>query len=365
MRIGILTLPLHTNYGGILQAYALQAVLKRMGHEAILLDRGWLKRGFVRDLLSRIKWDCKSLISSKNLITPQLQEKMGLRIRGFIRNYINPRAEIRTISDIKRLNLEAIVVGSDQVWRKHYSPRNITFYYLDFAKQWNIKRLAYAASFGIEDWDYTPEQTLLCKELLEKFVAVSVREDSGKKLCKEYLNQEAEVLLDPTLLLEAGDYKKMILMDEEPIKGNLFCYVLDKNHKVQDIIGGVAEKLAYKPFYIDGGDSFSTVGIKPSVECWLKGFADAKFVVTDSFHGCVFSIIFNKPFLVYGNERRGKTRFVSLLSKFGLEDRLITSVDEIDMKVKKAIDWRYVNERLIMFRQESLIFLETNLSKNL
>lgn len=359
MRIGILTLPLHTNYGGILQAYALQTVLKRMGHEAVLLDRGWLKRGFVRDLLSRIKWDCKSLISSKNLITPQLQEKMGLRIGGFIRNYISPRAEIRTISDIKRLNLEAIIVGSDQVWRKYYSPRNITFYYLDFAEQWNIKRLAYAASFGIDDWDYTQEQTLLCKELLEKFVAVSVREDSGKKLCKEYLNREAEVLLDPTLLLTANDYKTILQIDKEPVNGDLFCYILDKNSELQSVINLIVEKSACKPFYIDGSDCFAIV--KPSVEHWLKCFESAKFIVTDSFHGCVFSILFNKPFVVYGNRRRGITRFSSLLTELDLMDRLISSPDEAVLKLKDEIDWEQVNSRLEELRLKSFSFLRSNL----
>lgn len=359
MRIGILTLPLHLNYGGILQAYALQNVLKRMGHEAILLDRGWIKKSFIRRLLSRIKWSLKSFCSNRKLITPQQQEEMGLKIKNFIREHIYLRAEIRTVSDIKRLNLEAIVVGSDQVWRKCYTPKDIAFYYLDFAEQWNIKRLAYAASFGIEEWDYSQEQTLCCKELLGKFVAVSVRENSGRELCKSYLCREAEVLLDPTLLLTANDYKTILQIDKESVNGDLFCYILDKNSELQSVINLIVEKSACKPFYIDGSDCFAIV--KPSVEHWLKCFESAKFVVTDSFHGCVFSILFNKPFVVYGNRRRGITRFSSLLTELDLMDRLISSPDEAVLKLKDEIDWEQVNSRLEELRLKSFSFLRSNL----
>ena len=366
MRIGILTLPLHTNYGGILQAYALQTVLERMGHEAILLDKGWIKKSGVRKILSWMKWTLKFLFSKQHLITPQMQEKMGKNIRSFIFTYINPRIEFRKISDVERLGLNAIIVGSDQVWRKYYSPKNIAFYYLDFAKDWNIKRISYAASFGIEQWDYSQEETACCAELLRKFVGVSVREDTGKELCLNYLKRNAEVVLDPTLLLTTNDYIQLVQQSSKEFNGDLLCYILDNNENIQGLVDIVSHSFDLKPYYTNLDESKYSLfkgQAKLSVENWLKSFAHAKFVVTDSFHGCVFSIIFNKPFFVYGNKRRGMTRFTSLLSQFGLEDRLVSSVDEVKKKLEMGIDWQHVNKCLAILRQSSFAFLETNLSK--
>ena len=365
MKIGILTLPLHTNYGGILQAYALQTILERMGHEVILLDRGWIKKSFVHNVLSWIKWTLKSLFSRRQLLSPQILEKMGQRIKPFIYTHISSRIAIRRISDIEPLQLDVIVVGSDQVWRKYYNPNNIAFYYLDFAKEWNIKRISYAASFGIDQWDYSQEETFHCKNLLQLFTGVSVREESGKTLCFDYLNREAEVVLDPTMLLNASEYKQLAQQDSKEVIGELLCYILDSNIDLQNIVGSISHLLNYRPYYtnLDEREFSSSKGTKPSVEYWLKGFVYAKFVVTDSFHGCVFSILFNKPFLAYGNKQRGMARFSSLLSQFGLEDRLVTSLDEVNEKMSKEIDWESVNMRLAELRQKSLTFLETNLSK--
>ena len=103
--------------------------------------------------------------------------------------------------------------------------------------------------------------------------------------------------------------------------------------------------------------------IKPSVESWLKGFHDAKFIITDSFHGCLFSIIFNKPFLIIGNEKRGLARFNSLLSDFALMDRMILRKDEnYSDIIQKSIDWEAVNNRLEEKRREACRFLSTNIN---
>lgn len=366
MKVGILTLPLHINYGGILQAYALQTVLKRMGYDAILLDQGWIKQGKMKSILSNIKWFLKSIGSGKKQLSPyKIQEITGKNIKPFILKNIHPRINIKKTSKIKELQLDAIIVGSDQVWRKAYS-RNIGFYFLDFAKQWNIKRIAYAASFGINEWDYSKLETIQCKELLKLFTGVSVREKSGQKLCHEFLDREATLVLDPTLLLNMDDYMTFVHQDINNIEGNLLCYILDRNTELEAIINKVSSSYKYTPYFTNiniPSQTFSSqLQIKPSIEFWLKGFANAELIITDSFHGCVFSILFNKPFFVYANKERGIARFESLLSLFNLTDRMVTSIDEIEQKINSKINWEYVNKSLEKLKQDSLSFLKTYLS---
>lgn len=365
MKVGILTLPLHTNYGGILQAYALQTVLKRMGHEAIVLDQGWKEQTVLRLLIGSFKWFVKSLLSGERLYPPaKVQAIVGRNIKPFILKHIQPRYVIDNVLNIKKLYLDAIVVGSDQVWRKYYTS-HISYYYLDFARNWNIKRVVYGASFGIDQWDYTPKETEECKRLLSLFSGISVREESAKQLCSQYLCQYAEVVLDPTMLLEQTDYRSLIPDNMTDIPGELLCYVLDENVEIERIISVISKKLHYNPYHINieqqKGLKLSELSPKQSVESWLQGFIQAKFVVTDSFHGCVFSILFNKPFLVLGNRDRGMARFTSLLSLFDLSDRLISSLEEVEEKIEIVIDWNSINERLKSLREKSLSYLFSNL----
>ena len=219
MRIGILTLPLHTNYGGILQAYALQTVLERMGHEVVVFDTP--NKTFLPPLwkfpLSIGKRTLKKLLGKTDRI---FEEHYQNRIRPVIAQNIQPfvdknihRKIIRNFQQLTQKDYDAIVVGSDQIWRAIYFPmwlgQGIENGYLAFAKEWNIKRIAYAASFGTSVWEYTEEQTQQCKPLLQKFDAVSVREANGVELCKKYFEVDALQVLDPTMLLSQEDYCKI------------------------------------------------------------------------------------------------------------------------------------------------------------
>ena len=196
MRIGILTLPLHTNYGGILQAYALQTVLERMGHEVCLIEkrRRPLKLPLWKAPLSYGKRIVKNLtghpfpifyeqkINRETQIIRQNTDK-------FISKYIK-RKIVNDYYDIQENDFDAIVVGSDQIWRPQYF-HEIEHAYLDFTEGWNIRRIAYAPSFGTDEWEYTPKQTERCCILIKDFNAVSVRESSGVNLCREYLGINA------------------------------------------------------------------------------------------------------------------------------------------------------------------------------
>ncbi len=151
--------------------------------------------------------------------------------------------------------------------------------------------------------------------------------------------------------------------------GNLFVYILDKNENKSAIVDSVADQFKLDPFSVMPKSSFSEPGRKdindcvfPRVEEWIRGFIDAEFVITDSFHGTVFSIIFNKPFISIDNKSRGLTRFESLLKLFQLEDRLVFSSEAFNYDSFEEIDWQKANTILKQERERSMQFLKNYLS---
>jgi hypothetical protein len=238
--------------------------------------------------------------------------------------------------------------------------------YLRFAEKFKVKRVAYAASFGIDEWDYTDEETARVRQLAQKFDAISVREDSGVELCKKYLGVHAEHVVDPTMLLDKADYVKLIEAANVPkSKGNLFEYVLDASAEKTEFINRVAADRGLTPFSVhntnvENGDAPAEMRVQPPVEQWLRAFLDAEFVVTDSFHACVFSIIFGKPFIAVGNAQRGNARFDSLFKMFGLEHHLITNVAEYSSDTDFTLD-NDVEHRLSELRASGYHFLENSL----
>lgn len=241
---------------------------------------------------------------------------------------------------------------------------NVRIPFLVFTEGWNIKRIAYAASFGSDEWEYTEENTKEAKQAIQKFDAVSTRELSGVTLCKDYLDyNDAVQVLDPTLLLDRKDYVHIIEESESihEINGNLMCYVLDYTNEKRQYISECAKVLEMIPFetnskYEVKGASLDEI-VQPPVEQWLRSFRDSSFVITDSFHACVFSILFHKPFVVIGNKSRGLARFQSLLSLFGLEYRMVTENYDVSL-CDSSIDWDRVDSKLKELRACSQTFLE-------
>ena len=216
MKIGILTLPLHANYGGILQAYALQTVLEREGGDIVkVIDKslywnaGPFKRAHVYlKRISRIIMGRKvNFFAERN--ADALRRKIGENTEKFIENHVH-RMTVKDYSDVSPDEFDAIVVGSDQIWRPEYFIGDIRDGYLAFARNWNLKRVSYAASFGSDEWEYPEEVTRDCAALLKMFDAVSVRESSGVTLCKRYFGVDAVHVLDPVMLLDAEDYLSLV-----------------------------------------------------------------------------------------------------------------------------------------------------------
>lgn len=311
--IAIITLPLQNNYGGLLQNFALQKILQKRGLSVVTID-------YMKIVTLPLWLYIRSWIKSCFLFfIPNRRRKFtGFSHKGFrndwAKDFISKRIQLTPLCYQYGKGLptkcDAIIVGSDQVWRPKYNYK-IEDMYLKFAENLSIKRIAYAASFGVNDWEYTPKQTKACSSLAQKFDAISVREESGVKLCKEYLGVDATWVLDPTLLLKKEDY--LPICKDVPIctEKYLAVYVLDENEQVMTTYENEAVKrgLVVKKFH---ADSKSTL----TVPEWLAMFRDASYVVTDSFHGTVFSIIFGKEFKCLYNKSRGSARFDSLLKVY-------------------------------------------------
>lgn len=379
MKIGILTQPLRLNYGGILQNWALQQVLKRMGHEPEMIFQCYGHRpngkllvmrclSFVKCLIKRYLLGRKN-VYLHSIFSPEYNPRLPQYADGsFVRRIQKTR---RLVGDIdlakfeKRRGYEAFIVGSDQVWREDYSPR-IETYFLDFLTEDDKRpKIAYAASFGKSKDYISKEKMPFCRELLHRFDAVSVREYEGMGILKRDFDYNKGIkVLDPTLLLSADDYRKQIKDKDRLSVPHVAAYVLDSSKDKNAILSEVSSQLNLPSKAFSGEPDGRNM---LTVSQWLAEFADADYIVTDSFHGCVFSIIFHKPFVAIANKDRGLDRFVSLLRDAGLEDRLVYSYDDFNTRKESLLiapDYMAVEQRMTMLRKASLDFLSNALSKN-
>lgn len=350
----IVTLEQGSNYGGMLQAYALQESIRRAGHIAeSAVSPGDLKKRAVKNIPGAHR--VIGRLRGRQVIDKAYQMQ-------FTKQFIDANIKLVDFNTTKKIQYDAYIVGSDQVWRRLYTyvPHNL----LSFVKG-DAVRISYAASFGKDNLDeYGDKLVVKTKKLAQKFDAISVREDTGVDVAKKYWGVVAEHHVDPTLLVDGAEYSRLIDEDSLPTHapdGQLFAYVLDKAESKQGVIGKVADTLSLKPFQVIDGDENGGKPMPPVTQ-WLRSFRDAEYVVTDSFHGTVFSIIFNKSFIAIGNKDRGLARFTSLLKMFDLEDRLVESVDDVtDDLIHKPIDWKRVNRKIKSEQKRSMEYLQKHL----
>lgn len=371
MKIAILTQPLGHNYGGMMQAYALQKVIRDLGHEVTTINYNHPEVNLFYKA-ARLSYRLVKKLAGKRKAPINLEAKLPY-IQEYTRQFIEKNIMLSEYIDNETAlskhfdsnNYDVVIVGSDQTWRPQYSP-NIYNFYLDFLKQnKDIKKVAYASSFGVDTWEYTDEQTTRCAKLASLFDAISVREESGVELCRRQLKVESECVLDPTLLLTKENYIEL-LGDKYNSGSNkgVFTYILDKNESKMAAAEHISKQLDSNLFQCQANSNGSSlVDYKmPAVQDWLASFANAEFVVTDSFHGMVFSIVFEKPFLVIANKERGAARFESLLKQIDSIEYLVNDPDfiisgELDINAIRPLNLTKVSAK----RQDSLLFLNKEL----
>ena len=365
MKIAILTQPICNNYGGILQNYALQTLLERNGHTVITLNYpvvGGYSGSPIRHLLSICKRAIRKLTGHPEIVWIDLATESRKQVelahlqKTFLDKYLH-LFEIKapiTWEQLDGFNFDAFVVGSDQVWRPRYNRDHLANLFLDFAEGKNVKRIAYAASLGTDVWEFDALQTVQCAALAKQFDAISVREASGVTLCRKYLGVEATHVLDPTLMLDEDDYLSLCSGKEHPERDYIAVYTLDYTKQKMALLQEVSRQLNC-PLHFIGR---FTKGGYPSVESWLEGIAHAKYVITDSFHGTVFSTIFQKQFVTLGNAARGNSRFDSLFATLGIDKvRQCDDAEAIVRLLKDDIDYNAIHRHKREYKNVSLQFL--------
>ena len=384
MRILLVNFALLANHGGILQCYALQEVLKGMGH---CVEKADVKPNFnftLHQILATVKRFLVRTFITKNS-TPIFYERQLDRPRNticqntdkFINRYLRI-VRVNSLSELNGSHYDAVIVGSDQVWRRQYVGGDKLLSnntandnaFLAFTDGWQCKRIAYAASVGVDYWEYDEIETEVIKKLAHNLDAISVREDSAIDLLHKHLGEDLQIkhVLDPTLLLDKEEYIKIFKnSDAKKSAGNLLVYILDATNEKNKIVSYFSETFGLVPFCVNNPnyENWELVPeerVQTSIELWLRGFYDANFVVADSFHACVFSIIFEKPFVVITNEKRGVARIHSLLRLFDLNDRVITSIDEVK-NVSRDVDWNAVREKKEELANYSRQWLENAITK--
>lgn len=359
-KIGILTLRVDNNYGGHLQRYALSQFMKIMGHEPIVLyfRSIWVKDSARRKFKYVLKNIYKALLGIEHdpVWYWKYEDKQWEELRSYVfpffEKYIPHTELICSESDlhrvVKKIQCDAYIVGSDQVWRKAYTERwGVEHFFLDFTPN-ETKKIAYAASFGLPEMEYNEDEIDRLSRLYQQLDAVSVRENSGLDILDRHgwTKPQAELVLDPTMLLHKEHYVELIRNgNTSPSNGNLFCYILDENDENKALIKNIAIEKKLQPFCASiCGDK------RMSVEQWLRSYLDAEYVVTDSYHGVVFSLIFNKPFYLILNQKRGSARFESLMRMFA-----IAAGDNT------KLNWDKVNDYMNEMREISMNYLKSNI----
>lgn len=346
-QVGILTLPFNGNYGGMIQAVALYSFLRQQGMKPVLIRKTpWTpfwKRALVM-VLRHLPGQNLRGIRRKHLLLAE-HDRFLRRVMPQMTGHLHSQSALtRTAS-----RLDAVVVGSDQVWRDFNRDAHFLNYFLDFVPD-GVRRISYAPSFGVSSWTM-PGLTGQVSALLQRFDMVSVREDSGVAICREIFGRrDARQALDPTLLLEAATYEQMIPASSAVPGRVVLRYVLDETDAMTRIEARLLEEdSGLTTGRIENGEFGKKRVI--SLPDWLRGFRDAEWVLTDSFHGMAFAIIFRKNFYAFGNRKRGLDRFTSLLTLLGLQDRLITDAQTPERL--QPVDYGPVEAKLAALRQSS------------
>lgn len=356
MKVGIVSTPLYANYGGILQNYALQQVLKKMGHEPITLDYMPSLPFWKYCLYAGKTALCSVIPSKRHPLKPyhHFLQRPG-EIKRFVDENIAHTATAASYSSqqLSKYGIEALVVGSDQVWRYEYNHFHIDDMYLAFAKDNRCRKIAYAASFGVEKWDYPAEVTSRVRTLIKSFDAISVRESSGIDICRDSLGADAQLVLDPTLLLSEEDYAPLCKPFEKGGEPYVASYILDTDDRKQKMV---------EDFAAENGLAVRNMTVSENgcaIEDWLSTIRNAEFVITDSFHGSIFSVIFKKQFFTFINRDRGADRFYTLFNALNLRYRLLDE-DVPTIPSVNSVDYHDVNMELKSLKKESIAYLKRN-----
>lgn len=388
MKIGIITFwESNDNYGQVLQAYALQLILRRMGHEPFLI-RYSLRASQVTNKNSSLFWKVLKFLAILPLIK-SIKRKRAQKQEDICRAYIEEKNIVRHFSEFRKNFIsqsskvyysiselredppkaDCYITGSDQVWTMLLNNEGNRAYFLDFGDN-KIKRISYAASFGMSEYpiDLIPNLS----SLLHKFNAISVREETGVRICNK-LGLNVQHVLDPTLLLRNEDY---LCLGCSELSSVSTMYIYSINIKSSDElyweeVKNYAEKnkLSIKVTtssgnfpgreIFDGADYLYAM-----IPEWIQYINNASLVVTTSFHGVVFCLLGHTNFVYIPLRQtgsKGNGRVESLLNSIGASFKICPSRDNFSTVAQSKIDWDDIDVQIEKLRQQSIDFLMKNL----
>lgn len=387
--IGILThFGTSDNYGQVLQCFALQSYLIKLGYASFLIrytpatedkERLRLVRQAMRLILSVISSERRKIYKEiryyKRLRIINNKKNELRQFRQFVRENINiTPVYYSSYEDLKRNppKADAYIVGSDQVWNLKLSNPAAAAWYLQFGDK-NIVRISYAASIGR---DIETNEIKRFYEYLSDFNAISVREISTLNLCHNIGLNQCQLVLDPTLLLTLHDYKNFVDKQTPCERPYLFLYYLNitsseelnwpqlKHYVASESL--ILRSVASSGYYpaqdlIPGHDNEYL-----TIPKWLTAIYHSKCVVSNSFHGIAFSIIMHKPFvaiLLNNQYKGGNSRIVSLLETLNLTNRILNDSNSFESIFDTPINWEYADKQLSKERSISHNFISSALNQ--
>lgn len=339
-----------TNYGSVLTSFAINRTLKRLGKRVLMLEYPNMS---------------KALPEGK---------RYGIE---FARQFYDI-SDITHKNDFRRFNAlcDTFLVGSDQLWNYDNNKNfGVGYFFLDFVNN-EKKKIAYATSFGKDSENYPESHKLRVGYYLSKFDAISVREKSGVDICRHSFGVDATHVLDPVFLCDMESYKEAIRLSRLNLNHKyVLSYILDVTPEKIEAVRITAKTLGL-PYYIilDGQkdverikDELKDPGIVNPIriEDWLNYFSNAQYVVTDSFHGFCYCLIFHRPMSVFANKFRGLARFETICELTGLQNRLVYSLEELISRdlTSKQIDFNSIDDQLQPMRQFSIEWLRNALER--
>lgn len=365
LRIGILTFHFSDNYGALMQAYGLRTWLIRAGFAAEFINYHpeHVEKGGSFLLRTDLKaWKANAKIAFLKLSAVRRllfgSKRQRLSFEEFRRDQLGVQGDLlRTPAEVDAfLNgssapFDVIVCGSDQIWSPSVQRGLDPAYFAYFRSiSGTVRRISYAASFGRDLSGERVDPRI--QEYLSALDAISVREKSGEELVAKLIGVKPKRDPDPTILL--GDFSDLYRHIPHSNEDYIFCYALRTGHKIRKVAGVLGDELkcSIKSPY-NAHRRWPEIGhtIYSSPAEWLGSIRDAKFVVTNSFHGAVFSVLLRKSFIVVklpGSKSPANDRSMNLLSELGLETRLVSGDDPaavVDL-LNTPIDWERCNRNL-------------------
>lgn len=355
MKIGILTWLHNGNYGSILQAYALQKALRNQGYQTENIDYAPSAVKKVENLIKNKnslklfleKWD--AYCAKKVAGSPRELSEKQKKFDDFRENYINITRRYSSPKEVATIDGEydAYICGSDQIW----SPVLLNpVFYFDFLSD-TERKIAYACSFGVSS--IKGKKATKITNYLNRFDYISVRESSGCEIVKKLTSKVVPVMPDPTLLLRRTDWDKVSKYNLN-LNKYIFCYFLSWNEDYWKYVENVSQQLGYQIVIVPSVKQTYQVDAKIlkniGPEEWVGLVKNASYVITDSFHGTVFSIIYNKPFTVLkrfsdDNPRSQNSRIYTLLEHYNLTNRLGINTNIFNLQEYTKVNFQVEYDR--------------------